>query len=405
MEQRSLKVLDADKTFFTKISTTISKLLIPTKVGINGLLISMKRNNVLKAYEAYTASKDTEDAAKIEQDAQKYEETYSLYLESIDKYIMDSVYKKVKSGSASHFERDALSKYYTVVHLKDEEYVEYKHRKQKYLLELDYESLLLTGKEKIIDRYKSFYLTKIESLYKGILKNYSVQLSDAHRAKFHTNEEIYEKIFSTLEDYTTNVMPLKIERSKKELDKQLLEDYQKYERFEVGKLEKRDQVEKKLVLLAISRSLFTHSMPLVVADECYVKLIKEVRNLIVEAESDRKKEETYTLLLNVIEDYNVRLLSGKVYWDKPEEKDEYKKFWTNYENINKLKQKNYIEYMRQKEILFVRADLKKLRASKKDYSKIIDFYRQKLIENDDMRTVKNKYITLNGHYTKATSKA
>ena len=149
MEQRSLKVLDADKTFFTKISTTISKLLIPTRVGINGLLISMKRNNVLKAYEAYTASKEPEDSTKTEQDAQKYEETYSLYLESIDKYIMDSVYKKVKSGTASHFERDALSKYYTVVHLKDEEYVEYKHRKQKYLLELDYESLLLTRKRKI----------------------------------------------------------------------------------------------------------------------------------------------------------------------------------------------------------------------------------------------------------------
>ena len=148
MEQRSLKVLDADKTFFTKISTTISKLLIPTRVGINGLLISMKRNNVLKAYEAYTASKESEDSTKTEQDAQKYEETYSLYLESIDKYIMDSVYKKVKSGTASHFERDALSKYYTVVHLKDEEYVEYKHRKQKYLLELDYESLLLTRKRK-----------------------------------------------------------------------------------------------------------------------------------------------------------------------------------------------------------------------------------------------------------------
>ncbi|MBR6033632.1 MAG: hypothetical protein IKP28_02685 [Clostridia bacterium] len=258
----------------------------------------------------------------------------------------------------------------------------------------------LLGKEKLIDRYKSFYLTKIESLYKGILKNYSVQLSDVHSAKFHTNDEIYEKIFSTIEDYTTNVMPLKIERSKKELDKQLLEDYHKFERFEVGKLEQRDQVEKKLVLLAISRSLFTHSMPLVVADECYVKLIKEVRNLIVEAESDRKKEETYSLLLSVIEDYNVRLLSGKVYWDKPEEKEEYKKFWANYEKINTLKQKNYIEYMRQKEILFVRADLKKLRASKKDYSKIIDFYRQKLIENDDMRPIKNKCTTLNGNYVK-----
>ena len=47
MEERSLKVLQADTTFFSKISTTISKLLVPTKVGINGMLITMKRNNVL----------------------------------------------------------------------------------------------------------------------------------------------------------------------------------------------------------------------------------------------------------------------------------------------------------------------------------------------------------------------
>ena len=180
LEQRGLKVLEADKTFFTKITTTISKLLIPTKVGINGLLISMKRNNVLKAYEAYTASRNSEDVTKREQDAQKYEETYSLYLESIDKYIMDSVYKKVKSGTASSFEADALSTYYTIVHLKETEYVEYKHRKQKYLLELDYETVVSLEKEKLTERYRAFYLSKMESLYKGILKNYLTR----HKIKY-----------------------------------------------------------------------------------------------------------------------------------------------------------------------------------------------------------------------------
>ncbi len=55
MEERSLRVY-ADKTFFTKITNTITKMLIPTKIGINGMLISIKRNNVLKAYEAFTIS-------------------------------------------------------------------------------------------------------------------------------------------------------------------------------------------------------------------------------------------------------------------------------------------------------------------------------------------------------------
>ena len=74
LEQRGLKVLEADKTFFTKITSTISKILIPTKVGINGVLISFKRNNLLKAHENYMNSQQSDDVTKKEQDARKYEE-------------------------------------------------------------------------------------------------------------------------------------------------------------------------------------------------------------------------------------------------------------------------------------------------------------------------------------------
>ncbi len=401
MEQRSLKVLETDKTFFTKISTTISKLLIPTKVGINGLLISMKRNNVLKAYEGYTENKEMEDATKKELYAQKYEETYSLYLEAIDKYIMDSVYKKVKAGTASTFESSALSKYYTVIRLKDEDYVEYKHRKQKYLLELDYETVAsLEKKDKLLQRYSNFYLSKMEALYKGILKNYSIRLADVNSAKFNPTQEIYKNIFDTLEEYSNNILPLKIEKHQDSISKDLLEDYHRFERFSVGKLEERDEVEKKLVLLGISRSLFTHSLPLSVAERCYASIMKETRDLIVSATGKKKKEETYSLLLNIIEEYNIRLASTKVYWDKQEEKEEYKKFWNSYKKICKLKQKQYIEYMKQREVLFIKADIKQLRKSKKDYSKIIKFYKEKLVENEAMKQIKNSCTTRQGKYVK-----
>ncbi len=400
MEQRGLKVLEADKTFFTKITSTISKLLIPTKVGINGLLISMKRNNVIKAYELYTETKNSEDITKREQSIQKYEETYSLYLEAIDKYIMDSVYKKVKSGTASSFEKDALSKYYTIVHLKETEYIEYKHRKQKYLLELDYETVLSLKKEKLLERYKAFYLSKMEALYKGILKNYSIQLADVNSAKFHADEEIYPKIFSTLEEYITTILPLKMEREKDEISKQVVEDYHKFERFEVGKLDQKDQIEKNTILLGISRSLFTHSLPLSVAEQCYIKLLKETRQTIAKAPNEKKKEQAYQLLLNIIEEYNVRLLSTKVYWDKPELREEYKKFWNNYQNITKLQKTDYLEYLRKKEILFIRADMKKISQSKKDYTSIIAFYKKKLVENEDMRNLKNTFKTKMGKFTK-----
>ena len=97
MEQKSLRVLDTNKTFFSKITSTITKMLIPTKVSINSMMISIKRNNLIKAYSNYNLAVEEDDIDKKEMLFKKYEEAYSLYLEAIDKYIIDSVYKKVKN--------------------------------------------------------------------------------------------------------------------------------------------------------------------------------------------------------------------------------------------------------------------------------------------------------------------
>ena len=171
MEQRSLKVLATDKTFFAKVTNTLTKLLIPTKVGINGIMITIKRNNLLKTYENYINNPESKGLLN------RYEESFSLYLETIDKHIMDSIYKKVKNGTASDFEKDALSQYYTITSLKEKDYLEYKYRKQKYLLELDYETLISSGKEKLVQKYQPFYVEKMDGLYKGILKSYSIKLT------------------------------------------------------------------------------------------------------------------------------------------------------------------------------------------------------------------------------------
>ena len=44
VEERSLKVLSNDTTFFSKVSNTLTKLLTPTKIGINGMMINIKRS-------------------------------------------------------------------------------------------------------------------------------------------------------------------------------------------------------------------------------------------------------------------------------------------------------------------------------------------------------------------------
>lgn len=97
MEQKSLRVLDTNKTFFSKITSTITKMMIPTKVSINSMMISMKRNNLIKAYSNYTLAVEENEIDKKDVLLKKYEDAYSLYLEAIDKYIIDSVYKKVKN--------------------------------------------------------------------------------------------------------------------------------------------------------------------------------------------------------------------------------------------------------------------------------------------------------------------
>lgn len=390
MEERSLRVLQTDTTFFSKISTTISKILVPTKVGINGMLISIKRTNVLKAYEAINAKKDAQDTEKKEMHEKKYEESYALYLEAIDKYVMDSIYTKVKNDNASDFEKTALSKYYEITRLKENEYVEYKSRKQKYLLELDFEGIKLNNKTKLYNRYVPFYISKIDTLYKAILKNYSVKLSDNLSSKTVSKENVYEKIFKTLEEYVYEVMPIKVAYDKEKCT-ELLEDYDKLQGFDVGKLDDINYMEKNMRLLGISRKLFTHSLPLIVAEQCYIELLKRTRNLIVNAKSEDKRNEAYELLVNLIEDFNVKLLSTKIYWEKPQDRTEYKEFWDKYKNIQDAKEK---------EILFLKADLKKLNASKNNYSKIIKLHKQRLVSYGVMREIKNGAKTLTGRYAK-----
>ena len=78
MEERSLRVYQ-EKTFFRRFSNTLTKLLTPTKVGINGVLISIKRNNALKNFEIYKENEDIEDQTNLEA-LTKNMKTFMLYI-------------------------------------------------------------------------------------------------------------------------------------------------------------------------------------------------------------------------------------------------------------------------------------------------------------------------------------
>ena len=397
MEERSVRIYNSERTFFSKITSTISKLLIPTKIGLNGVIITMKRNNVLKLFENLNS---TEEPEKKEILSKKLDDTYALYLEAIDKHIMDSIYKKVKNDTASEFEKDALSQYYMITHLKESGYTEYKYRKQIYLIGLDYQNVL-NDKPKVIERFKKFYCTESEILYKGLLKHYSIRLAD--NMNDGEKEEIYNKIFKTLEEYISNILPIKFEIEQNDTYKEILDEYDNFDRFSVGKLDQNDVIEKNVILLGLSRKLFTHSLPLVVAEQCYEKLLNDTRSLIVDTKVLRKQEKAYALLINIMEEYNVKLLSTKIYWERPAEREKFKKFWDKYKELENTKTKNYDEYIKQKEILFIKNDLDYVLTNENKYYRIIKFYRNKLVELGVMRNLYNSYIS-EGEYKKVAKK-
>ncbi len=285
-----------------------------------------------------------------------------------------------------------------VVSLKEKQYLEYKYRKQEYLLKVDYESVTNLKKESIIEKYNKFYTAKMDTLYKGLLKNYSIQLADTVSSKVDSIDNTYDKIFSTLETYISDVLPIKLRISNKENYKNIIEDYEKYESMLVGKLDERDRIRQKMVLLGISRELFTHSLPLIAAEQCYEKLINDVRNLIVNSKTKARRDTTFELLIELIEDYNIRLLSTKVYWDKPEKREEYKKFWNKYKEIKKIE--DIKEQNKQKQVLFLKNDLKDLNRSKENNKLIIKCIKQKLLELGAIRQVKNNCKTLTGEFKK-----
>ena len=66
--------------------------------------------------------------------------------------------------------------------------------------------------------------------------------------------------------------------------------------------------------------------------EEYVKMAKvDLSKYGITGTTDIVYNPSYETLFEVMEDYNVKILSTKVYWDRPEERQAYKKFWEIYE--------------------------------------------------------------------------
>ena len=198
--------------------------------------------------------------------------------------------------------------------------------------------------------------------------------------------ELYDKVFEVLDEYVRNIVSLK-----KMTDEDIVKLYSMYETYEVGKLDQIDTLDKRMILIAMSRKLFTHSLPLVIAEKMYVRTLKDIRNLIVDTKISRKRESAYQLLLKAMEQYVDRLLSVKMYWSSDSDRNFFVEFGLKRKEIDSLRNTDHNLYDLKRQILFIKADMKFLKKYGDKYYRIIKFYKSKLFELGNLKCLKNSY--------------
>ena len=400
MSEDKLIVRDEESNkLFNKAMKNFQSVMFLSNRSFKSLAIKFKRRNIIREYERYMNVSKYSNAIKRENIEKKYNLAYDNYLKALNTNIKDNVYPRVMEGKGTYDENKLVQEYLQLMQLKETDYMEYKYTRQKFLLSKDLPNVLPMENLYLLEIYKRFYVEKMEIIYKTIIKNYAIKL-------MQDNEKVnvYDKIFEQMEEYITDVLPYKIEldiEHKKEYAP-IINKSKELQKYEYESTHNRVKyIEKNMLLLEMSREIFMHSLPLIAAEQCYIKLLKEARELIVKAENFNKKDEAYQLLISLIQAYNIQLLSKKVYWENSATREEYSKFAKEFERIYKLQNIDYDEYVRQRDSLFIYYDLKILnRVKGNKYDEIKNFYRIKLRELHGLRRVKNTYVLLKGKFSK-----
>ena len=340
MEQaksKTLKIITTNTNFIGRVATTIRNILVPTKIGMNSFLISMKRRAYIKADRLLERIKEVPSKTQREEAERKYNIAYEEYLEAVDKYIMDSIYAKVRTDKASKVEKKALADYYKINTNKSEQYEEYKNKKQLFLLSLDYKVLKSSGK-RIDDKYEELYAEKQTKIYRNLLKNYSVRLADNRLISSEKKNTIYMEIFRSLSEYVKEILPLEMKHSKVNKYSKIQPEIDKYNSY-LGKLDEKDNLERTIILLNLSRTLFTHSLPMPVIEECFDKLLRDTRTLLMNT-ANGKKDKVFGMIRTIIVELHQNVLGTKIYWENKEEKKAQTEFWKKYQEATTEEEKN-----------------------------------------------------------------
>ena len=391
MTELQLKLVkNTEGGFMSKAMSNFGKAVYSSGGGLYSLLIGAKRNLLLKAYGNYQEITQIADENKRNTISAKYDKSYENFLNCLEKYIKENIYNKVQKRVSNVKEEKIMSKYYEINALKGNEYVEYKYKRQILLLDMDWENVSASKTGKALQKYKNFYINTMEQIYKASMRHYAIILTD------NKNEGIekYEKIYELIESYIKQVVPYAEEVNS---NKKVLEDYKKYvQSLDTYAQKESNELRKKLVLLGLSRELFVYSLPVIAAEQCYEKLLETCRIALNNTFIDADKYELYTLLLDIIEEYNENVLSKKVYWDSQTLREEHNKFWNKYQELKKLARIDYDEYLKAREILFVKYDLKNIKDIKKKYDGVKEYYKTRMVQLHALRRLKKCPTLKNG---------
>lgn len=388
-----------DDGVFGKAINNLNKMLYSPSGSFFNIAINSKRNAVVKNFLLSDDYAGTTSEKKRSQMMTKYEKVYDAYLNMLESYITDTIYNKAKKKVSSLQENKILSNYYEVNALKSTDFVEYKYRRQTLLLEMDWETIIVTKSNNFVEKYKKFYISVVERLYKSLMRHYAINLTDATKDK----QQTYTHIYNLIEDYIKVILPYQPET---ETQKRIIEVY-KTQIVTIDTYNKKrfSEIKKSALLLELSKFVFAYSLPMVALDQCYQELIEQARLALINVYLDADKFEVYQLIIDLIESYNTNVLSKKIYWDSDLEKEQYMKFWNKYNEFKKLERIDYAEYIRLREVHFIMDDMNKIKGDKK-YEEVRNYYRERMKQQRGFRRFKNKADTKIGVWrTRRRSKA
>ena len=102
------------------------------------------------------------------------------------------------------------------------------------------------------------------------------------------------------------------------------------------------------------------------------------------------------MLLDSIEEYVDNVLVKKSYWNTVTEEEEFKKFNTKWSELKKLARIDYDDFKNQREILFVKNDLKHIKKEKLKLDEVRKYYRDRMLQLHALRRLSTKYQKKSG---------